>query len=186
MSKVKDFLNPNSMLTPGIAGSITMMIANALWVNFALPPKYTALVLCLLLGLVVLAELRAPLWQKSVYYIINVLIIFSVSAGSNVVGISTNQITHAAGQQVAVALSLQDISHFFINSAKADNNRIKRAKLSPKKQSPVTSNQSATTKKPNIVQSSPPPSSVKLRGKTTSRSTLSNQQKERTFFRDWF
>ncbi len=85
MSEIKDFLNPNSMLTPGIAGGITMMIANSLWVNFDFPPKYTAIVMCLLLGLMVLAELKAPIWQKPVYYIINVLIIFSVSAGSNVV-----------------------------------------------------------------------------------------------------
>ena len=81
MSEIKDFLNPNSMLTPGIAGGITMMITNSLWVNFDFPPKYTAIILCLLLGLMVLAELKAPLWQKPVYYIINVLIIFSVSAG---------------------------------------------------------------------------------------------------------
>ncbi len=186
MSKVKDFLNPNSMLTPGIAGSITMMIANALWVNFGLPPKYTALVLCLLLGLVVLAELTAPLWQKSVYYIINVLIIFSVSAGSNVVGISTNQITQAARQQVFVALELPTLSGFFIKKAKADSDMSKRKKLSQKKQNRVISNQSRAVKAPVVVPLDTPPPTVKLRGKVTSKSSLSKQPKGRTFFRSWF
>ncbi len=83
MSEIKDFLNPNSMLTSGIAGGITMMITNALWVHFAFIPKYTALILCLLLGSMVLAELKASLWQKPIYYIINVLIIFSVSRSSD-------------------------------------------------------------------------------------------------------
>ena len=186
MSKVKDFLNPNSMLTPGIAGSITMMIANALWVNFGLTPKYTALVLCLLLGMVVLAELRAPLWQKSIYYIINVLIIFSVSAGSNVVGISTNQTTQAARQQVAVSLSLPNISSFFIKNAMADNDNSKPKRLSPKKRNPVIVNQPAATKNPENVQLDPSPAKIKLRGKISSRPTLSKQPKQRTFFRSWF
>lgn len=174
------------MLTPGIAGSITMMITNSLWVNFGLTPKYTALVLCLLLGMVVLAELRAPLWQKSIYYIINVLIIFSVSAGSNAVGTSTNQITQAAQQQVAVSLDVANISSFFINSAMADNDNSKRKKLSSKKQNPVILNQPAATKNSDNVPLDPSPPKIKLRGKATSRPTLSKQPKERDFFRSWF
>lgn len=174
------------MLTPGIAGSITMMIANALWVNFGLPPKYTALVLCLLLGLVVLAELTAPLWQKSVYYIINVLIIFSVSAGSNVVGISTNQMAQAARQQVFVALDLPTLSGFFIKNAKADNDKSKRKKLSRKKQNRGISIKIRGVKKPGIVPLDTPPPTVKLRGNTKSKSSLSQQPKDRDFFQSWF
>src|ERR1700753_1930481 len=39
------FLTPEAMLTPGVAGAMTMMITNALWQNFALPPAYTGLAL---------------------------------------------------------------------------------------------------------------------------------------------
>ena len=37
------------MLTPGVAGSVVMVIANTLYVEFLLPQKYTALILSFLL-----------------------------------------------------------------------------------------------------------------------------------------
>ena len=185
MSNVKDFLNPNSMLTPGIAGSITMMVANALWMNFGLPPKYTALVLCLLLGLVVLAELKAPLWQKSVYYIINVLIIFSVSVGSNSVGVSTNQIPQTAKKQVAVSLDLPELSSFFIRSAKADSDIPKQPESSPKKQNSESLEQPATTKKPE-QDALPPLPVTKTDEQATPNATQPEQSKDRAFFQSWF
>src|SRR5438309_9701336 len=46
------------MLTPGIAGGVTMLIANALWVAFSLPPRWTSLVLSFLLGLLVFVATR--------------------------------------------------------------------------------------------------------------------------------
>jgi hypothetical protein len=179
MAEAKDFLNPNSMLTPGIAGSITMMIANTLWVNFGLEPKYTALMLCLLLGLVVLAELKVPLWQKPVYYIINVLIIFSVSAGTNVVGITANntnlasQTTPIAEEQIAVSLRSSNINGFFINSAMADEELSKKMtskdnKISHKK------NKTTVTRKTNEV--------TKLRQQPSEKSN----RKGREFFQSWF
>src|SRR5256885_5804290 len=80
------------MLTPGIAGGVTMLIANALWVAFSLPPRWTALALSFLLGLLVfVATPRAPLWQRAVYYLLNSLIIFSVSIGSNYVGVGVTR-----------------------------------------------------------------------------------------------
>src|SRR5256885_11493346 len=75
------------MLTPGIAGGVTMLIANALWVAFSLPPRWTSLVLSFLLGLLVFVATRVPLWQRAVYYLLNSLIIFSVSIGTNYVGV---------------------------------------------------------------------------------------------------
>ena len=125
MIKIKDFVNPNSMLTPAIAASIIMINANVLWVNSGMTPKYAVLVLCLLICLIVLAIFRAPLWQKLVYYIINVVIVFSVSAGSNVVDIPTNQIIQATGQQVADSRGLSNMSSLFIESIKEDNDTTK-------------------------------------------------------------
>ena len=96
-AKVEEFLQPKAMLTPGIAGGITMLIANALWVTFSLPPRWTSLVLSFLLGLLVfVATTRAPLWQRAVYYLLNSLIIFSVSIGTNYVGVG---VTHPPAQR---------------------------------------------------------------------------------------
>ncbi len=78
MEKVKaeEFLQPKAMLTPGIAGGVTMLIANALWVAFSLPPRWTSLALSFLLGLLVfVATTRVPVWQRAVYYLLNSLII---------------------------------------------------------------------------------------------------------------
>lgn len=178
MTEVKDFLNPNSMITPGVAGSITMMIANTLWVNFGLEPKYTALMLCLLLGLVVLAELKVPLWQKPVYYILNVLIIYSVSAGTNVVGMTANssnlasQTTQITEEAVAVSLQLPSIHNFFINSAMAKQLSTQKSKSA--------SNQ-------DTIKSA----SIKLTTTTeTAKSKLKpsekSKRKGRKFFQSWF
>ena len=56
--RVEEFLQPKAMLTPGIAGGVTMLIANALWVAFSLPPRWTSLALSSLLGLLVRMAVR--------------------------------------------------------------------------------------------------------------------------------
>ena len=100
-SKVDEFLQPKAMLTPGIAGGITMLIANALWVAFSLPPRWTSLVLSFVLGLLVFAAKGGvPAWQRAVYYLLNSLIIFAVSIGTNYVGVG---VTHPPAQQNKVA-----------------------------------------------------------------------------------
>jgi len=95
-TKVEEFLQPKAMLTPGIAGGVTMLIANALWVAFSLPPRWTSLALSFLLGLLAFAATKVPLWQRAVYYLLNSLIIFSVSIGTNYVGVG---LTHPPAQQ---------------------------------------------------------------------------------------
>jgi len=95
-AKVEEFLQPKAMVTPGIAGGITMLIANALWVAFSLPPRWTSLVLSFLLGLLAFVATKIPLWQRAVYYLLNSLIIFSVSIGTNYVGVG---LTHPPTQQ---------------------------------------------------------------------------------------
>ena len=94
-AKVEEFLQPKAMLTPGIAGGITMLIANALWVAFGLPPRWTSLVLSFLLGLLAFVGTKIPLWQRAVYYLLNSLVIFSVSIGTNYVGVG---LTHPPTQ----------------------------------------------------------------------------------------
>ena len=97
-AKVEEFLQPKAMLTPGIAGGVTMLIANALWVAFSLPPRWTSLVLSFVLGLLVFVAKGGgvPLWQRAVYYLLNSLIIFSVSIGTNYVGVG---VTHPPATQ---------------------------------------------------------------------------------------
>ena len=96
-AKVEEFLQPKAMLTPGIAGGVTMLIANALWVAFSLPPRWTSLVLSFLLGLLVfVAKGGVPVWQRALYYLLNSLIIFSVSIGTNYVGAG---LTHPPARQ---------------------------------------------------------------------------------------
>ncbi len=87
-AKVEEFLQPKSMLTPGVAGGVTMLIANTLWVVFSLPPRWTSLVLSFVLGLLVFVTTGAPVWQRVVYYVLNSLIIFSVSIGTNYAGVA--------------------------------------------------------------------------------------------------
>jgi hypothetical protein len=100
-AKVDEFLQPKAMLTPGIAGGVAMLIANALWVAFSLPPRWTSLVLSFLLGLLVfVTTTRVPMWQRAVYYLLNSLIIFAVSIGTNYVGVG---VTHPPAQQTHVA-----------------------------------------------------------------------------------
>src|SRR5438046_8084113 len=85
------------MLTPGIAGGVTMVIANALWVAFSLPPRWTSLVLSFVVGLLVfVAKGGVPGWQRAVYYVLSSLIIFSVRIGTNYVDVG---LTHPTARQ---------------------------------------------------------------------------------------
>ena len=55
-SSISQFLTPEAMLTPGVAGSLAMMITNALAVNFNAPRAWTGLVLSFVFGLLVLGS----------------------------------------------------------------------------------------------------------------------------------
>jgi len=77
------------MLTPGLAGALTMMISNALTHAFGLNPAWTALALSFLLGMVVWVA-TAALLARCIYYVCNSLIIFSVAFGTNSFGFNAN------------------------------------------------------------------------------------------------
>jgi hypothetical protein len=79
------FLNPEAMLTPGLAGALVMMITNGLALNFSVSRAYTGLFLSFIFGLLVLVVDRR-LWIKIIYWVINSLIIFCVAFGASGVG----------------------------------------------------------------------------------------------------
>lgn len=87
MKEPREFLNSKSMLTPGAAGSLTMLITNVLHQQFALPPAWVALILSLLLGTVVFGdEAVRALWKRGVFYLVNSMVIFAMAVGVNAAG----------------------------------------------------------------------------------------------------
>ena len=78
---LNDFLNPNSMLTPGFAGGLTMMITTVICRFFELQPAYTGLAVSAMFGALVLVGAASWL-RKAIYYVLNTLIIFCVAMGS--------------------------------------------------------------------------------------------------------
>ena len=53
MAAPNEFLNPKSMVTPGIAGAMTMMITNTLHQQFGAPVNWTGLTISFVIGLIV-------------------------------------------------------------------------------------------------------------------------------------
>jgi hypothetical protein len=94
VADLKDFLNSKSMLTPGIAGAITMLVTNTLHLQFDLPQKWIALVLSFTLGTLVFGDKTTPLWQRAIFYLFNSLIIFAMAVGTNVAGDSLAPTAH--------------------------------------------------------------------------------------------
>lgn len=85
---MNDYLNAKSMVTPGVAGGLITLISNTFATQFNFPPKWTALILSALLGLLVVCILTAPLWEKGILWLFNALIIFSMAIGTNQAGVS--------------------------------------------------------------------------------------------------
>lgn len=83
MARMSTFLNSRSMLTPGIAGAVTMMIANTLHQQFGLAPRWTALGLSFAMSLLVFTDKTVALWQRPLVYLLNGLVIFSMAVGAN-------------------------------------------------------------------------------------------------------
>ncbi len=93
MAGFEDFLRPESMVTPGVAGGMVMAITNTLWLHFGLEPRWTGLGLSFLLGTVVFVAGSLPVWKRGVLYVLNSLIIFSVAAGANYAGVMASGAT---------------------------------------------------------------------------------------------
>ena len=89
MENSNQFLNPQSMITPGLCGGVAMAITNSLTVKFGLGepwPGAVALIASFVLGLLVMASDVKPYWKRSLYYVVNSFIIFNVAVGSNTLG----------------------------------------------------------------------------------------------------
>lgn len=82
MPQMKDFLNPKSMLTPGIAGGLTVSISMTLVNAFNLKFTWVSLSVSFLFGLLIVLSFKESLLLRCLYGILNSLIIFSVSFGA--------------------------------------------------------------------------------------------------------
>jgi hypothetical protein len=78
---VKDFINPQSMLTPGLAGALVTMISTTVGPVLALNPLHCILALSFVIGLIVLVN-AATWWLKIVYYFVNSLVICAMAIGA--------------------------------------------------------------------------------------------------------
>lgn len=83
---VSEFLNPKSMITPGLAGALTMAIANTVYSNFGLQRPYIALTVAALFAVLAVGVAAMPFWQKPVYFLLNTLIVFTMALGANTAG----------------------------------------------------------------------------------------------------
>jgi len=84
MAGIQDFANPRSMITPGIAGGITMFITNALGTQFELPLNWVGLAISFVLGLIVFSSSISTGFERIVLYFVNSMIIFATAFGTNV------------------------------------------------------------------------------------------------------
>ena len=91
-SPLDQFLTPESMLTPGVAGATAMMITNALTNNFSMPPAWTALILSFGFGLLAIVKDKPPT-TKTLFYVLNSLVIFCVASGANNIGLKAQKLT---------------------------------------------------------------------------------------------
>ena len=98
-TNVDKFLTPEAMVTPGVAGSLSMMIGNALHFNFKAPNGWAVLTLSFTFGLLVLAN-NEPMLKRGVLYVVNSLVIFCVAAGTITLG------ANGSGQKIASAFML--------------------------------------------------------------------------------
>ncbi len=88
--KIGEFINPKSMLTPGICGAVVMMVSNSVTSVFNIDSApvcgWISLGLSFLLGLMVFAAGSGKMWMRVMLYVFNSLIIFATAAGVNVSG----------------------------------------------------------------------------------------------------
>lgn len=83
MAEIKEFLNPKSMITPGVAGSTIMLITNTMAFYFGFPHAWTALALSFLFAISILGYAETSFFKRAVLCLFNGLIIFSVAMGAN-------------------------------------------------------------------------------------------------------
>jgi hypothetical protein len=97
---MEEFLNPKSMVTPGVAGGVMMFIVNGLSGPFPeVTPRYSALLLSFLIGaFIVLKAKNIGAIERVLYWVVTSLVVFVVGWGSNSVGKATLGASAGAGQ----------------------------------------------------------------------------------------
>jgi len=89
---MNDFLNPKSMLTPGVAGAMVMLLSNAICQAFPeVAFRYMALGISFLLGSVLLSEKTIELTRRFGFWVLNSLIIFAMGVGATNIGANLTQ-----------------------------------------------------------------------------------------------
>jgi hypothetical protein len=83
--QMSDFMNPSSMMTPGVLGGLVMTLSNTFYGMFALEPRWSALILSFLCGLIVFNS-AVPKARAIIFYLLNSLIILSMANGANALG----------------------------------------------------------------------------------------------------
>jgi presenilin-like A22 family membrane protease len=84
-TEIDQFLVPEAMLTPGVAGSMIVLISNALSINFELNYQqrgYLGLALSFVFGLLIINRTKKWIFRM-VYYVANSFIIFAIAFGAN-------------------------------------------------------------------------------------------------------
>lgn len=99
---LQQFLTPEAMLTPGVAGALTMMITNTLAVSFNAPRAWIGLALSFVFGLLVLVSTK-QLIVKGAFYVLNSLVIFCVAVGASGLGSGSQQAFNYFGINSAFA-----------------------------------------------------------------------------------
>lgn len=74
-----EFIDPKAAVTPFVAGVTVTFITNSIWYAFGFPPIFTALFLSVLFGLLIVRKHKVSFFFKSIYFILNTLIVFSLA-----------------------------------------------------------------------------------------------------------
>jgi hypothetical protein len=112
---MEEFLNPKSMITPGIAGGVMMFLVNGVTGAFPeMPPRYLALALAFVIGaFVVMRATGIKRLERALYWVVTSLVIFVVGFGTNHLGQAAMEA--ATGGAGPVSLST------FLSSAQAQD-----------------------------------------------------------------
>ncbi len=151
---MNEFLNPKSMLTPGAAGAVMMLIANAITNQFPeFPFRYTALLISFLLGAMAFKSDSIEGWERPFYWICNSLIIFSVGVGTSNIGHNVSTSVTTSNQGITQSSSL-----FFISSAQAADEETQKptSSTNPGNETELNATQNSESTTPK-----PPASSIK-------------------------
>lgn len=104
---LESFLQPNSMITPGVAGGMVTLIANTAWMQFDLPAKWVALLVSACFGFLVLKGLSTSLYTRGIYFVLNTLIIFSMAMGTNTAAVQMSVSSEEEVSTESEALNFQ-------------------------------------------------------------------------------